>query len=75
MLGLVKSHWLIGFSDCKQSFKALPAGGAFVALEWLIDDDRTENTVGLAMSLNMLVETGHEQGYDYTFKVGTHQPP
>jgi hypothetical protein len=36
----------------------LPPGGAFVAIEALIDDDRRENLFGLLMSLNMLIEFG-----------------
>ncbi len=44
---------------------ALPEGGAFIAIENIIDDARRENTFGLLMSLNMLIET--PEGYDYTF--------
>jgi hypothetical protein len=44
---------------------ALPAGGTFIAIENIIDDARRENTMGLLMSLNMLIET--QDGYDYTF--------
>jgi hypothetical protein len=39
-------------------YQALPAGGAFVAIENLIDDARRENLFGLLMSLNMLIEFG-----------------
>ena len=39
-------------------------GGALVAIEALIDDDRRENAFGLLMSLNMLIET--PGGFDYT---------
>jgi predicted O-methyltransferase YrrM len=46
------------------AYEALPEGGALVAIENLIDDDRKENAFGLMMSLNMLVETG--DGFDYT---------
>ncbi len=49
----------------KQAYDALPAGGAFVAIEGIIDDDRRQNVFGLLMSLNMLIETG--KGFDYTF--------
>ena len=49
----------------KQAYDALPAGGAFVAIEGVIDDDRRQNVFGLMMSLNMLIETG--KGFDYTF--------
>jgi len=39
-------------------YDALPAGGAFIAVEALIDDARRENVFGLLMSLNMLIEFG-----------------
>jgi hypothetical protein len=45
-------------------YAALPEGGAFIAIENLIDDARRENVFGLLMSLNMLIETG--DGFDYT---------
>ncbi len=48
-----------------KAFEALPSGGAFVAIENVIDEQRKENTFGLMMSLNMLIETG--AGFDYTF--------
>jgi hypothetical protein len=48
-----------------KAFAALPAGGAFVAIEGIIDDERKQNVFGMMMSLNMLIETG--KGFDYTF--------
>jgi hypothetical protein len=48
----------------KKAFDALPVGGALIVYEALIDDDRRENTFGLLMSLNMLIET--PGGFDYT---------
>ena len=48
----------------KKAYNALPQGGALIAIENLIDDDRRENAFGLLMSLNMLIETG--DGFDYT---------
>lgn len=42
----------------RAAFEALPEGGAFVAIENLIDDSRRENLFGLLMSLNMLIELG-----------------
>ena len=43
---------------------ALPDGGLFVAYDALIDDARRENSFGLLLSLNMLIET--PGGFDYT---------
>jgi hypothetical protein len=42
----------------RAAYDALPPGGAFVAIEALIDDARRENIQGLLMSLNMLIEFG-----------------
>ncbi|MDE2563401.1 MAG: hypothetical protein KGL48_14255 [Sphingomonadales bacterium] len=47
-----------------KAFAALPPGGAFIAVENVIDDARREHVLGLMMSLNMLIET--EGGFDYT---------
>ncbi len=47
-----------------KAWQALPEGGMFVVYDSLIDDERRENTFGLLMSLNMLVET--LGGFDYT---------
>ncbi|HEU4577868.1 MAG TPA: methyltransferase [Polyangiaceae bacterium] len=43
---------------------ALPPGGAFIAIENLIDDARRQNVFGLMMSLNMLIEFG--DAFDFT---------
>jgi hypothetical protein len=66
MMGHILHDWdletkkmLIG-----KAFKAVAPGGAFVVYEAIIDDDRKENTFGLMMSLNMLIET--HGGFDYT---------
>jgi hypothetical protein len=48
----------------RKAYDALPAGGALIVYEALIDDDRRVNAFGLLMSLNMLIET--EGGFDYT---------
>ena len=48
----------------KKAYDALPEGGALIVYESLIDDERRENTLGLLMSLNMLIET--PGGFDYT---------
>lgn len=49
----------------RKAYAALPANGAFVAIEGIIDDERKQNVFGMMMSLNMLIETG--TGFDYTF--------
>jgi O-methyltransferase domain/Dimerisation domain len=66
MMGHILHDWdlptkkmLIG-----KAFDALPAGGAFIVYEAIIDDDRSKNAFGLMMSLNMLIET--PGGFDYT---------
>ncbi len=48
----------------KAAYAALPSGGALIAIENIIDDDRRQNAFGLLMSLNMLIET--PGGFDYT---------
>ncbi|UKJ08324.1 acetylserotonin O-methyltransferase [Solitalea lacus] len=48
----------------KKAYNALPEGGAFIAIEALIDDDRRKNIFGLMMSLNMLIEFG--VAFDFT---------
>jgi O-methyltransferase domain/Dimerisation domain len=65
-MGLILHDWnlerkmkLIG-----AAYDALPAGGAFIVIESLIDDERRENAFGLMMSLNMLIEFG--DAFDYT---------
>jgi predicted O-methyltransferase YrrM len=48
----------------RHAYEALSAGGALIAIENIIDDDRRENAFGLMMSLNMLIEFG--DAFDYT---------
>ncbi|MEN7549408.1 methyltransferase [Rapidithrix thailandica] len=48
----------------RKAFNALPKGGAFVVIENILDNERKENTFGLLMSLNMLIEC--EGGFDFT---------
>ena len=48
----------------RKAYEALPEGGAFIAIETIIDDARRENAFGLMMSLNMLVEFG--VAFDFT---------
>jgi SAM-dependent methyltransferase len=48
----------------RSAYEALPAGGAFIVIENIIDDARRENVFGLMMSLNMLIEFG--DAFDFT---------
>ncbi|SOD42688.1 methyltransferase [Nitrosovibrio sp. Nv4] len=48
----------------RKAFDAIPAGGALIVYESIIDDDRSKNAFGLMMSLNMLIET--PGGFDFT---------
>ena len=50
----------------KKAYDVLPDGGAFVAIENIIDSQRSQNVFGLTMSLNMLIET--EEGFDFTLE-------
>lgn len=50
----------------KKAYDALPEGGALVSLDAVIDNARRENTMGMCMSLNMLIEFGADGGFDYT---------
>ena len=47
-----------------KAFRALPRGGALVAIENIIDDERRQNAFGLMMSLNMLIEFG--EAFDFS---------
>jgi hypothetical protein len=47
-----------------KAYEALPSGGTLIVYDAIIDDNRCENTFGLLMSLNMLIET--PGGFDYT---------
>lgn len=47
-----------------KAYASLPAGGAVLIYEALIDDERRQNAFGLLMSLNMLIET--PGGFDFT---------
>ena len=48
----------------KKVYDALPQNGAFMTIENIIDNQRKENTFGMLMSLNMLIENG--DAFDYT---------
>jgi hypothetical protein len=65
-MGLILHDWSLErkMHLIKAAYDALPEGGAFVAVENLIDDARRENAFGLLMSLNMLIEFG--DAFDFT---------
>lgn len=44
---------------------SLPGEGVFIVIENIIDNDRRQNTFGLLMSLNMLIENG--DAFDMSF--------
>ncbi len=66
MMGHILHDWNLEEKKMliRKAYEALPAGGAYIVYEALIDDDRSKNAFGLLMSLNMLIET--PGGFDYT---------
>eukprot|EP00878_Enallax_costatus_P038151 GHUV01043315.1.p1 GENE.GHUV01043315.1~~GHUV01043315.1.p1 ORF type:complete len:103 (+),score=16.36 GHUV01043315.1:328-636(+) len=64
-----KSSITFGYVISLQAYDALPAGGAFIAIEMLIDDQRQQNIWGLTKSLDMLMEFESEGSFDFTFQV------
>ncbi|HEV7403500.1 MAG TPA: methyltransferase [Chthoniobacteraceae bacterium] len=65
-MGMILHDWNLEKKQLliRAAYDALPPGGAFIAVEALIDDARRENTFGLLMSLNMLIEFG--EAFDYS---------
>jgi hypothetical protein len=65
-MGLILHDWNLQKKQhlVRLAHAALPPGGAFIAIENLIDDARRENAFGLMMSLNMLIEFG--DAFDFT---------
>lgn len=65
-MGMILHDWNLEKKKhlVRLAYDALPPGGAFVAIENLIDDARRENAFGLMMSLNMLIEFG--DAFDFT---------
>jgi hypothetical protein len=66
-MGMILHDWNLDnkMKLIRAAHEALPEGGAFIAVENLIDDARKENAFGLMMSLNMLIEFG--DAFDFTF--------
>jgi hypothetical protein len=65
-MGMILHDWNLEHKRMliAKAYDALPGGGALIAIENLIDDDRRTNAFGLLMSLNMLIEFG--DAFDYT---------
>jgi hypothetical protein len=65
-MGMILHDWNLERKKqlIRAAYDALPEGGAFIAVENLIDDARRENVFGLMMSLNMLIEFG--DAFDFT---------
>ena len=66
MMGHILHDWDLDQKKqlIRRAHEALPAGGAFIVYETIIDDGRSKNAFGLLMSLNMLIET--QGGFDYS---------
>ena len=66
VMGMILHDWNLDrkLHLIRAAYRALSPGGALVAVENLIDDDRRENVFGLMMSLNMLIEFG--DAFDFT---------
>jgi hypothetical protein len=66
IMGHILHDW--GLAEKRQliakAYAALPKGGSLIVYEAIIDDQRQQNTFGLLMSLNMLIET--PAGFDFT---------
>ncbi len=65
-MGMILHDWNLDRKKhlIRQAYEALPEGGALIAVENIIDDERRENVFGLMMSLNMLIEFG--DAFDFT---------
>jgi precorrin-6B methylase 2 len=66
MMGHILHDWDLAEKRelIRKAYDSLPAGGALIVYESIIDDERRQNVFGLLMSLNMLIET--PGGFDYT---------
>ena len=65
-MGMILHDWSLENKKMliAKAYRALPTGGALVAIENIIDDERRKNSFGLMMSLNMLIEFG--EAFDFT---------
>jgi precorrin-6B methylase 2 len=64
-MGMILHDWNLEkkMQLIQAAYDALPSGGAFAAIENLIDDERRSNAFGLMMSLNMLIEFGEASDF------------
>jgi hypothetical protein len=65
-MGMILHDWNLATKKMliAKAFRALPEGGALVAIENIIDDERRKHVPGLIMSLMMLIEFG--DAFDFT---------
>ena len=65
-MGMILHDWNLEIKKMliAKAYRALPKGGALIAIENIIDDERRKNAFGLLMSLNMLIEFG--DAFDFT---------
>jgi precorrin-6B methylase 2 len=65
-MGMILHDWNLDRKKMliAKAWRALPKGGALIAVENVIDDERRKNAFGLLMSLNMLIEFG--DAFDFT---------
>ena len=65
-MGMILHDWNLETKKqlIAKAYRALPKGGALIAIENIIDDERRQNAFGLLMSLNMLIEFG--DAFDFT---------
>jgi hypothetical protein len=65
-MGMILHDWNLDRKKMliAKAYRALPEGGALIAVENIIDDERRKNAFGLLMSLNMLIEFG--DAFDFT---------
>jgi O-methyltransferase/methyltransferase family protein len=68
VMGMILHDWNLDMKMTllKKAHDVIPRGGALIAYDHIIDDERRKNVNGLLMSLLMLVET--QGGFDYTGK-------
>ena len=66
MMGHILHDWNLQEKKLliQKAYEAVSKGGALIVYESIIDDERSTNSFGLLMSLNMLIET--PGGFDYT---------